>query len=47
MMGKTPVRGVRIPDEVWKSAQEAAGRQGTTVSAVINRLLRSWTRRAK
>jgi hypothetical protein len=35
----TPLRAVRIPDEVWHAAQARAAAEGTTVSAVILRAL--------
>lgn len=31
----TPLRNVRVPDDVWQAAQAAAAANGTTVSAVI------------
>ena len=35
----TPIRTVRVPDEVWQAAQERAKAEGTTVTAVILRAL--------
>lgn len=40
---KTPHRAVRIPDELWSAVGQQAEAEGTTRSAIINRLLREWT----
>jgi len=34
-MANTPLRAIRIPDAVWKSAREKSEREGTTVTAVV------------
>lgn len=41
----TPLRAVRIPDEVWESAKQIAEKRGETVTAVVVRSLRRYTRR--
>lgn len=41
-MAETPVRKVRIPDELWWAAQNKAADEYTNVSAVIVRLLAEW-----
>ncbi len=33
--GKTPVRNVRVPDGLWKAAQERAAAEGRTLTDVI------------
>lgn len=48
----TPLRAFRIPDELYLAAKDAAGRQGTTLAAVVvqaltelverDRLERAW-----
>lgn len=35
----TPIRSVRVPESIWRAAKDRAEREGTTVSAVIVRLL--------
>jgi predicted transcriptional regulator len=42
----TPIRNVRVPDDLWEAAQEAAEAKGTTVSAVIVAALRRFVARA-
>jgi hypothetical protein len=39
---KTPIRGVRIPDDLWRSAQDKAAAEGTTVSEVVRDCLARW-----
>lgn len=39
---KTPVRGFRVPDELWHAAREKAEAEGTTISAVIQEYLRKY-----
>lgn len=36
----TPIRNLRVSDEVWNAAKAGAAEEGTTVSAVINEMLR-------
>lgn len=38
----TPIRTVRVPDDVWQAAQERAAEKGETVSAVIVRALKRY-----
>jgi predicted transcriptional regulator len=40
----TPVRTVRVPDEVWEAAQRIAADRGETVTDVIMRALRRYVR---
>lgn len=37
-----PMRNVRIPDLLWKRAQEKASREGVSVSEIVRRLLARW-----
>lgn len=39
---KTPVRHVRVPDNIWAAAREQAWRDRTNVSAVIVSYLREY-----
>lgn len=39
---KTPLRSVRVPDDVWQAAQDRAAEKGETVSAVIVRALKRY-----
>lgn len=39
----TPMRTIRISDELWKAAQAKAGTENTTVSDAIRRFLEDWT----
>jgi len=41
-MSENRLRSVRVPDDVWKAAQEKAAEKGETVSAVIVRALRRY-----
>lgn len=41
-MAATPIRNVRVPDDVWQAAVERAATEGTTVSAVILGALREY-----
>ncbi|MQA96266.1 MAG: ribbon-helix-helix protein, CopG family [Streptosporangiales bacterium] len=45
--GKTPNRTVRVPDEVWREAQEKAEREGKDVSEVVRDCLRRYIARKK
>jgi Arc/MetJ-type ribon-helix-helix transcriptional regulator len=46
---KTPLRSIRVPDPLWKAAQERAAERGESVSDVIRaaleRYVKSKTRR--
>lgn len=37
---RTPIRAIRIPDDVWRAALEKARAEGTTVTAVVVDALR-------
>jgi antitoxin component of RelBE/YafQ-DinJ toxin-antitoxin module len=39
----TPIRTVRIDDELWNAALAKAAGEGTTLSSVIRELLANWT----
>lgn len=39
---KTPLRAVRVPDEIWQAAQDRAKAEGTTVSEVIRDRLKRY-----
>lgn len=41
---KTPLRSVRIPDELWERAQQVASKRGETVSDEIRAGLQRYTR---
>lgn len=41
-LGNTPLRSVRVPDEVWQAALEAAAKRGESLSAAIVRMLREY-----
>lgn len=38
----TPIRTIRVPDEIWEQAQRKAAAEDTTVSALINEFLRQY-----
>ena len=42
--GNTPPRSVRVPDDVWQAAKDAAERKGETVSEAVVRFLRRYGR---
>lgn len=42
--GKTPVRNLRAPDDVWQPALDAAREQGSTLTDVIMQFLRWYLR---
>jgi len=42
--GNTPPRSVRVPDDVWQAAKDAADRKGETVSEAVVRFLRRYGR---
>jgi len=44
-MAETPLRAVRIPDEVWNAARNKSEREGTTVTAVILAALEKYVKR--
>lgn len=39
-----PARSVRVPDDLWNAAKERAAERGETVTDVILRALRRYTR---
>ena len=39
---KTPARGVRVPEELWRAALERAAARGETVSDVLRRALEAY-----
>lgn len=40
--GPTPLRSVRVPDEVWEAAKLEAEARGETVSEAVVRFLRRY-----
>ena len=44
--GKTPLRNIRSPDDVWLPAIAKAEAEGTTVTDVVNATLRRYARKA-
>jgi len=40
----TPPRSIRVPDDVWRAAQDEAARRGETVTDAIVRFLRRYAR---
>lgn len=44
---KTPQRTVRIPDDEWEDAKEAAAAAGETVTDVIRRALVDYVKRSR
>lgn len=43
-MNVTPIRTMRIDDDLWNAAQAKAKSQGKDLSSVTRRLLRNWVR---
>jgi len=43
---KTPLRSVRVPEDIWQAAKARAEEKGETVSDVIMRALRRYARRS-
>lgn len=43
-MNPTPIRTVRVPDELWERAQAKAKSEGKELSTVIRRLLSAYAR---
>ena len=41
---KTPVRGVRVPEDLWRAAQDKAAERGETVTDAILRALKRYVR---
>ena len=44
-MASTPLRNIRVPDEVWHAAVEKARAEGTTVTAVLVKALQKYLTR--
>jgi hypothetical protein len=44
---KTPLRSVRVPDELWRAAQGAAEENGEAISDVIRAALDQYVRRTE
>lgn len=44
-MAETPIRAVRVPEELWRAAQGIAAAQGKTVTDVITAALQRYVRR--
>jgi len=42
---KTPIRGVRVPDELWTAAQAKAKERGEDLSTVIRSALERYVKR--
>lgn len=43
--GRTPIRNVRIPDDVWKPALDLAKARGETLTSVIETALKRYLAR--
>ena len=41
-VGKTPLRAVRVPDEIWNAAKAKAAENGTTLSDVVRAFLEQY-----
>lgn len=44
---RTPIRGIRIPNELWEAAQQVAADRGETVSDEVRRALERYVKRAQ
>lgn len=44
---RTPLRNIRIPDELWEAAQRQAEREGISVSEAVRRCLEVWVSSAE
>lgn len=44
---KTPLRNVRVPDELWDAARQRAEAEGRHVSDVVREALRKYTKRPR
>lgn len=42
---KTPIRGLRVPDELWQAAQAVAAERGESLSEVIRAALARYVKR--
>ena len=43
---RTPIRGIRVPDELWEAAQQVAADKGETVSDEVRRSLERYVKKA-
>lgn len=41
-VARTPLRAIRVPDDIWEAAQARAKDEGTSVSAVVVATLRHY-----
>lgn len=41
---RTPIRGIRVPDELWTAAQAAAATNDESVSDVVRRALEAYVK---
>ena len=44
-MAKTPLRNLRVPDELWAAAKARADMEGTTLTAVLVKALKQYVMR--
>lgn len=44
---RTPIRSVRVPDDIWEAAKAEAAERGETVSDVILRALERYGRQKR
>lgn len=44
---KTPIRGIRVPDELWDAARAKAVAAGENVSDVVRRALDDYVRESR
>ena len=42
--GRTPIRGIRVPEALWRAAQAKAKERGEDLSTVIRRALQRYVR---
>lgn len=45
--GETPIRNVRVPQELWSAAKEEAAEEGRTLTDVINAELHRYVTRRR
>jgi hypothetical protein len=45
--GKTPLRNIRVPDDLWEAAKEEAAAEGRTLTDVILRDLHRYVTRRR
>lgn len=44
-MGKTPLRNLRVPDDLWDAAQTVAAERGESLSDVLRAALQRYVKR--